>query len=152
MSDVKSESIYTGYTTLFEETCHGSFALMPRCPLKSQSSCCSLSTHYADFYANEGIFLPDNTPAAEPHMAWKQIVGEESSRARRMRPPVQGLSQPYTWPTPTGTDRNSCKCKASIYLHFKQLKTITYVQNNRCNALVCVDVWTDNICAILERY
>lgn len=38
-----------------------------------------------------------------------------------MRPPVQGLSQPYTWPAPTGTDKNSCKMTASVYLHFKQL-------------------------------
>lgn len=61
--------------------------------------------------------LPDSMPAAEPNMAWKQTVGEESSRARRMRPAVQGLSQPYTWPTPTGTDRNSCQWKASfIYI------------------------------------
>lgn len=26
-------------------------------------------------------------------------------------PPVQGLSQPYTWPIPTGTDLNSFKVK-----------------------------------------
>lgn len=38
-----------------------------------------------------------------------------------MRPPVQGLSQLYTWPAPTGTDKNSCKMTASVYLHFKQL-------------------------------
>lgn len=79
------------------------------CPLKSQSSRCSLSRQYAYFYANGWVFLPDRMPAADPNMACKQIVGEESSRARRMRPPVQGLSQPYTWPTPAGTDRNSCK-------------------------------------------
>jgi len=58
--------------------------------------------------------LPTHMPAAEPNMAWKQIVGEQSSRARRMTPAVQGLSHPNTWPTPIGTDKNSCKQKAFI--------------------------------------
>lgn len=52
---------------------------------------------------------PASSPTIDPMAACKQMSGEEINRATRITPPVQGLSQPYTWPTPTGMVCNSCK-------------------------------------------
>jgi len=38
----------------------------------------------------------------DPIAACKQIRGDDMNKAMRKMPPVQGLSQPYTWPIPTG--------------------------------------------------
>lgn len=35
---------------------------------------------------------------ADPIAACKQIRGDDMNKAMRKMPPVQGLSQPYTWP------------------------------------------------------
>lgn len=35
--------------------------------------------------------------------------GDEMNKAMRKMPPVQGLSQPYTWPIPTGMALKSCR-------------------------------------------
>lgn len=53
--------------------------------------------------------LPASNPTMEPMAACRQMSGEEMNRATRNTPPVQGLSQPYTWPTPTGMACSSCK-------------------------------------------
>lgn len=45
---------------------------------------------------------PASIPTVEPMAACKQMRGEAMSNAMRKIPPVQGLSQPYTWPIPTG--------------------------------------------------
>lgn len=52
---------------------------------------------------------PASSPTIDPMAACKQMSGEEINRATRIMPPVQGLSQPQTWPTPTGMVCNSCK-------------------------------------------
>lgn len=56
-----------------------------------------------------GAVLPASIPTMEPMAACKQMSGEQMNRATRNTPPVQGLSQPYTWPTPTGMACSSCK-------------------------------------------
>lgn len=53
--------------------------------------------------------LPASSPTIEPMAACKQMSGEQMNRATRNTPPVQGLSQPYTCPTPTGMACSSCK-------------------------------------------
>lgn len=52
-------------------------------------------------------------PTIDPMAACKQMSGEEMNRATRITPPVQGLSQPYTWPTPAGMACNSCKINST---------------------------------------
>lgn len=59
--------------------------------------------------AERGPVLPASIPTMEPMAACKQMSGEQMNRATRNTPPVQGLSQPYTWPTPTGMACSSCK-------------------------------------------
>lgn len=59
--------------------------------------------------AEKGAVLPASIPTMEPMAACKQMSGEQMNRATRNTPPVQGLSQPYTWPTPTGMACSSCK-------------------------------------------
>lgn len=46
---------------------------------------------------------------ADPIAACKQIRGDDMNKAMRKMPPVQGLSQPYTWPIPTGMALKSCR-------------------------------------------
>lgn len=79
--------------------------------------------------------LPVHRPAIEPRMAWKQIVGEQSSRASRMTPPVHGLSQPNTWPTPTGTDKNTCTWKASIQFLYGSNFTFSSQEKRKVSCL-----------------
>jgi len=55
--------------------------------------------------------VPETMPTADPRTPWTQVMGEEMKREMMNIPPVQGFSQPYTWPTPTGTDLNSCTHK-----------------------------------------
>lgn len=52
--------------------------------------------------------LPANIPTADPIAACRQMSGDEINKASRKIPPVQGLSQPQTWPTPIGMDCSSC--------------------------------------------
>ena len=53
--------------------------------------------------------LHASIPTIEPMAACKQMSGEQMNRATRNTPPVQGLSQPYTCPTPMGMACSSCK-------------------------------------------
>lgn len=59
---------------------------------------------------------------ADPIAACKQIRGDDMNKAMRKMPPVQGLSQPYTWPNsnrdgsqkpagPTGSTHAVAKAK-----------------------------------------
>ena len=59
--------------------------------------------------AESGPALPASIPTIEPMAACRQMSGEQMNRATRNTRPVQGLSQPYTWPTPTGMACSSCK-------------------------------------------
>lgn len=59
--------------------------------------------------AENGPALPASIPRIEPMAACRQMSGEQMNRATRNTPPVQGLSQPYTWPTPTGMACSSCR-------------------------------------------
>lgn len=56
---------------------------------------------------------PASIPMVDPMAACKQMRGEATSRAMRKIPPVQGLSQPYTWPIPTGMALRSCTTTGS---------------------------------------
>lgn len=71
--------------------------------------CVCENDHEKMIPAERGAVLPASIPTMEPMAACKQMSGEQMNRATRNTPPVQGLSQPYTWPTPTGMACSSCK-------------------------------------------
>lgn len=75
-----------------------------------RSKHCASKTHHSFPVINEGTswHRPAKIPMMDPIAACKQIRGEEMNRAARKMPPVQGLSQPYTWPMPMGMAFKSC--------------------------------------------
>lgn len=66
--------------------------------------------------------------------ACKQMRGEAMSRARRKIPPVQGLSQPYTWPIPTGMALRSCTTTGSHIGYGRRQAAHTSTPKSHANA------------------
>lgn len=72
---------------------------------------------------------------ADPIAACKQIRGDDMNKAMRKMPPVQGLSQPYTWPIPTGMALKSCRSKDHMQLGRQKRQLEPWLENIWCQAL-----------------